>query len=76
MAWAGWEMRALWPFWLVFPFALHFQYKQYLAVRTRNRDTCFKAFLDNNRLGAYWFAAVAANFFSIHARELLAASGI
>ncbi|WP_049255343.1 4-hydroxybenzoate octaprenyltransferase [Neisseria bacilliformis] len=76
MAWAGWEMRALWPFWLVFPFALHFQYKQYLAVRTRNRDTCFKAFLDNNRLGAYWFAAVAANFFYIHARELLAALGI
>ncbi|MGF6147783.1 4-hydroxybenzoate octaprenyltransferase [Kingella potus] len=72
MAWAGWEMRAGWPFWLAFPFVLHFQYKQYLAVRTRDRDTCFREFLANNRLGGFWFAAIAAHFFCLHLNEILA----
>ncbi len=70
MAAAGIAIGASWPFWLAVPFVLHFQWKQYLAVRTRERDTCFHEFLANNRLGALWFAAIAAHFFYLHAREL------
>ncbi|MFH6973910.1 4-hydroxybenzoate octaprenyltransferase [Neisseria sp. 23W00296] len=67
---AGIAIGASWLFWLAVSFVLRFQWKQYLAVRTRDHNTCFREFLANNRLGALWFAAIAAHFFYLHAREL------
>jgi 4-hydroxybenzoate polyprenyltransferase len=34
-------------------------YRQYLLIRTRERDRCFKAFLDNNWVGLAIFAGLA-----------------
>ena len=36
--------------------------KQYTEIRTRDRKLCFKAFLDNNRVGAVIFAGMALDF--------------
>ncbi|SCK04800.1 4-hydroxybenzoate octaprenyltransferase [Vogesella sp. LIG4] len=36
--------------------------KQYGEIRTRDRKLCFKAFLDNNRVGAVIFAGVVLDF--------------
>jgi len=38
-----------------------FIYQQWL-IRERRRDLCFKAFLDNNRVGALIFAGIFLHF--------------
>ncbi|MES2564989.1 MAG: 4-hydroxybenzoate octaprenyltransferase [Pseudomonadota bacterium] len=36
-------------------------YQQYRLIRTRERDACFKAFLDNNRIGLVIFGGLASD---------------
>jgi 4-hydroxybenzoate polyprenyltransferase len=38
-------------------------YQQYQLIRTRERDACFKAFLDNNRVGLVIFVALAGDLY-------------
>lgn len=38
-------------------------WQQYRLIRTRERDACFKAFLDNNRVGLAIFAGLAADLY-------------
>jgi 4-hydroxybenzoate polyprenyltransferase len=38
-----------------------FVYQQYL-VRERERNACFKAFLNNNYVGLLWFAGTVLSF--------------
>jgi 4-hydroxybenzoate polyprenyltransferase len=38
-------------------------YRQYRLVRTRERDACFKAFLDNNWVGFAIFVGIAVDVF-------------
>ncbi len=39
-------------------------YRQYRLIRTRERDACFKAFLDNNWVGLAIFAGIAADIYA------------
>lgn len=38
-------------------------YRQYRLIRTRDRDACFKAFLDNNWVGLAVFVGIASDLF-------------
>lgn len=58
----GWLIGATWVFWTVWVLVLYWQWKQYTRVFTRDRDTCLQVFLDNNKIGAAWLAALAAHF--------------
>ena len=58
----GWLIGATWVFWTVWVLVLYWQWKQYTRVFTRDRDTCLQVFLDNNKIGATWLAALAAHF--------------
>jgi 4-hydroxybenzoate polyprenyltransferase len=39
-----------------------FMVQQYFAIRGRDRQRCFKSFLDNNRVGAAVFAGLVLDF--------------
>ena len=59
---AGRLMALRWPFWLGLAVgALLFVYQQWL-IRKRERDPCFKAFLNNNWFGLVIFAGVVASY--------------
>ena len=61
---AGRLMALRWPFWLGLAVgALLFVYQQWL-IRKRERDPCFKAFLNNNWFGLVVFAGVVATYSS------------
>lgn len=49
-------------YWAVLPWIAFCQYRQYRAIQTRDRQTCFTVFLQNNRIGASWFAAIVLNY--------------
>lgn len=49
-------------YWAVLPWIVFCQWRQYLAIRTRDRQTCFTVFLQNNRIGASWFAAIVLHY--------------
>lgn len=53
--------RGLWFFLSVAIAALLFLYQQYL-IRERDRDACFKAFLNNNYVGAIIFIGLAMDY--------------
>ena len=58
----GLQIRAGWPYWLALPVVVYWQYRQYRQIRTRDRWLCFRTFLENNRIGLLWFAAIAAHY--------------
>ena len=60
MAAAGCAIHARWPYWLALVYAVWHQCGQYRAIRSRNREACFKVFLSNNRIGwALWLGLLA-----------------
>ena len=60
MAAAGCTIHARWPYWLALVYAVWHQFGQYRAIRSRNREACFKVFLSNNRIGwALWLGLLA-----------------
>ena len=62
----GYQIGATWPYWLMLPIVLYFQYKQYLVIGTRDRVLCFKTFLGNNRIGLVWFCGIALHYFWLY----------
>ncbi|WP_293764032.1 4-hydroxybenzoate octaprenyltransferase [uncultured Aquitalea sp.] len=60
MAGVGRQLGFGWPYWASLAVSALLIGKQYLEIRTRDRGLCFKAFLDNNRVGAVIFAGVLA----------------
>ncbi len=66
MAVLGYQIGATWPYWLMLPLTVYWQYKQYLAIRTRDRVECFKMFLSNNRIGLAWFCGIVLHYFWLY----------
>ncbi|WP_373742033.1 4-hydroxybenzoate octaprenyltransferase [Neisseria sp.] len=58
----GWQIGAQWPYWLALPITLWMQWRQYHAVKTRDRMVCFRTFLGNNRIGLVWFVGLAGHY--------------
>ncbi|MDO5058470.1 MAG: 4-hydroxybenzoate octaprenyltransferase [Neisseria sp.] len=49
-------------YWLVLPLVVFWQWRQYRAIQTRDRNVCFRTFLQNNRIGAAWFVGIVLNY--------------
>ncbi|MFC3533498.1 4-hydroxybenzoate octaprenyltransferase [Vogesella facilis] len=58
----GVEQGLGWPYYLALLASCLLIARQYREIRTRDRQLCFKAFLDNNRVGAAIFAGIALDF--------------
>ena len=62
MAVLGVKIGATWPYWIMPPAVAWLQIGQYHAIKTRDRQTCFKVFLDNNYIGLLWFLGLAGHY--------------
>ncbi|KMN83572.1 4-hydroxybenzoate polyprenyltransferase [Chromobacterium alkanivorans] len=62
MAGIGRHLALSWPFYLSLLISAVLMARQYLDIRERDRAACFKAFLDNNRVGAAILAGVALSY--------------
>jgi len=62
MAGIGQYLALGWPFLMALIISLGLIAKQYLEIRTRDRALCFKAFLDNNRVGAVLMAGIVLSY--------------
>ncbi|RBH43892.1 4-hydroxybenzoate octaprenyltransferase, partial [Pseudomonas sp. MWU13-2860] len=58
----GLHLELNWPYYLSLLCAIALMAKQYLDIRERDRAACFKAFLDNNRVGAAIFAGLLLSY--------------
>ncbi len=58
----GWQLGLGWPYFTGLAISAVLIGKQYLEIRTRDRALCFKAFLDNNRVGAVMFASLLLEY--------------
>ncbi|OHX13051.1 4-hydroxybenzoate octaprenyltransferase [Chromobacterium sphagni] len=62
MAAIGLHLGLLWPYYLGLAAAAALMALQYRDIRHRDRALCFKAFLDNNRVGTAIFAGVLLSY--------------
>ena len=62
MAVLGVKIGATWPYWIMLPAVAWLQIGQYHAIKTRDRQTCFKVFLDNNHIGLLWFLGLSGHY--------------
>ncbi|MGR2682186.1 MULTISPECIES: 4-hydroxybenzoate octaprenyltransferase [Chromobacterium] len=62
MAGIGRHLALGWPFYLSLMVSAALMARQYLDIRERDRAACFKAFLDNNRVGAAILIGVALSY--------------
>ena len=62
----GIKIGATWPYWLVLPVTVYWQYQQYDAIRTRDRQLCFQTFWQTTasvwRGFADWSAIISGCF--------------
>ena len=58
----GWCIQASWPYWLMLPLVVYWQWRQYQVIRTRHRTACFVTFLRNNRIGLAWFLGLYLHY--------------
>ena len=58
----GVQIGASWPYWLVLPPVVYWQWQQYQVIKTRDRWACFRIFLENNRIGLAWFAGIVGHY--------------
>ena len=64
LAFTGYSLGFRWPFWLGLGLAASlFGYQQWL-IRNRERNACFKAFLNNNWVGLLVFAGILAESYA------------
>ena len=54
----GWSLQLLWPFYVGLAAAAVLIAQQYRLIRDRDPTRCFRAFLDNNWVGAVVFAGI------------------
>jgi 4-hydroxybenzoate polyprenyltransferase len=55
----GWHLQLRWPYYLGLAAAAVLMAQQYRLIRGRDPGRCFRAFLDNNWVGAVIFAGIA-----------------
>lgn len=58
----GVHLALAWPYYLGLAAAAALIMQQYREIKDRDRAKCFKAFLDNNRVGAAVFAGVLLSY--------------
>ena len=58
----GLAMSLAWPWYIGLIFATGLFIRQLISARTRNRDACFRAFLNNNWVGLVIFLGLAGHF--------------
>ena len=58
----GVHLELAWPYYLGLAAAVGLIAQQYFEIKDRDRAKCFKAFLDNNRVGAAVFAGVVLSY--------------
>jgi 4-hydroxybenzoate polyprenyltransferase len=58
MTWIGWSLRLAWPYYFGLLCALGLGAYQYVLIRDRDPPRCFRAFLNNNWVGAVIFAGI------------------
>ncbi|HJW23456.1 MAG TPA: 4-hydroxybenzoate octaprenyltransferase [Rhodocyclaceae bacterium] len=58
----GWHRHLHWPFYVGLAAAAGIMGWHFLLIRNRERGPCFKAFLNNNYVGAVIFAGIALNY--------------
>ncbi|OSI11709.1 4-hydroxybenzoate octaprenyltransferase [Neisseria canis] len=58
----GIQIKATWPYWLAVPLVVYWQWQQYKAIKTRDRQVCFRTFLENNRIGLAWFVGIGLHY--------------
>jgi 4-hydroxybenzoate polyprenyltransferase len=59
MAGIGWSLELAWPYYVGLLCALALAVYQYTLIRERDPQSCFRAFKDNNWVGAAVFAGIA-----------------
>jgi 4-hydroxybenzoate polyprenyltransferase len=62
LVWLGMALQLLWPWYLGLLLAALLFIWQLFIARTRDRDACFRAFLNNNWVGLMIFAGLAGHF--------------
>jgi len=62
VAWLAWRVPLGALFWIGFGCAVLLAIRHLWLIRTRERDRCFRAFLDNHWLGFALFVGIAADF--------------
>jgi 4-hydroxybenzoate polyprenyltransferase len=66
LAWIGARLEMLWPFWLGLAVAAALLLKQHWNIRNRDRHACFRAFLNNNWVGAVLFAGIVGQYLVVN----------
>ena len=62
LVWIGWRLEFGWPYALGLVLASMLLIRQQLWVRQREPAACFRAFLDNNWVGAVIFAGIVGDY--------------
>jgi 4-hydroxybenzoate polyprenyltransferase len=62
LACVGWMLHLRWPYYIGLAAAAGLALYHYTLIRTRERTSCFKAFLHNNWLGAAIFAGLFLSY--------------
>lgn len=62
MVWIGRSLGLAWPYYAGLLCALALAAYQYVLIRGRDPDKCFRAFLDNNWVGAAIFAGIVLGY--------------
>ena len=62
LALLGWELELSWPWYAGLGLATLLFFRQVISVRTRDRDACFRAFLNNNWVGLVIFLGLLGHY--------------
>ena len=62
MAGIGWSLKLAWPYYAGLLCALALAAYQYTLIRARDPQGCFRAFRDNNWVGAAVFVGIALGY--------------
>ncbi len=63
MFWVGILSAQHWPYFFALLVCLWLFYQQFQQSKTRDRQACFKSFLDNNRVGYTLFLGIIGSYF-------------
>lgn len=63
VAWVAWQLMLGWAFWLGWVLAVLQLFRQYRLISSRQREDCFKAFLENIWIGGALTAGMACGYY-------------